>query len=206
MSGIKQGQRASAPGIPDLEGLFALARSKSKDDRRELFDTVRDLFFDTGEALNDRERALMGDILRRLVKDVEVSVRRNLAERLAQDPRSPHELVKAMANDGIEAAYPLLIASEVLADADLIEIVRHRTQSHQLAIASRRALSPDLSEALVHTGNEDVIVALLENNGAKLSAATMEYLAEQARAVDRFQEPLVHRADLPRELARSMFL
>ena len=198
---------SAAPGAPlDVAGLFDLARRKSKDGRQELFSTVRDLFFDTGEGLSERERALMGDILRRLVADVEVSVRRSLADKLAKEPRAPADLVKLIANDVIEVSYPVLVASNVLADVDLIEIIRHRTQAHQLAIASRRAISTDVSEALIGTGNEDVIAALLSNHGAEISSAMMAYLVDKARTVDRFQEPLVRRADLPHELARSMFL
>lgn len=171
-----------------------------------MFETVRDLLFDTGAALSDRERTLMGDILRRLVADVEAAVRRDLAHRLAQDPRAPRDLLVAVANDTIDIAYPILAESSVLADGDLIEIVRQRTQAHQLAIAARRAISEDVSQALVNTGDEDVVVALLNNAGAQISAATMEYLVDQSRRVDRFQEPLVRRHDLPRDLARSMYL
>jgi len=196
--------RPAAGGSPDLDALLDMARRKSRDGRAELFSTVRDLFSETGDALTERERALMGDILRRLVADVEVSLRRSLAEQLARDPRAPHALVVAMANDAIEVAHPILAASAVLGDGDLIEIVRHRTQSHQLAIASRRSISPAVSEALVETGDEDVITTLLNNEGAEISAAVMEYLVEQSRQVDRFQEPLVRRADLPQHLARKM--
>jgi uncharacterized protein (DUF2336 family) len=198
------GGRAS--GAPDLAGLFELARRKSKEGRSELFATVRDLFLETGDALSERERSLMGDILRRLVRDVETAVRRDLAARLARHPHAPHDLVRQLADDTIEVAYPLLAESEVLAEEDLIEIVRQRSQSHQLAVASRRAIGPELSDALVATGNEDVIVALLNNHGARISAATMEYLVEQSRTADAFQEPLVRRADLPPGLARSMYL
>lgn len=197
-------RRPPPSAAPDLDSLLDMARRKSRDGRAELFTTVRDLFSDSGDALTERERALMGDILRRLVADVEVSLRRSLAEQLARDPRAPHALVVAMANDAIEVAHPILVASAVLGDGDLIEIVRHRTQSHQLAIASRRSLGPDVSEALVETGNVDVIATLLNNEGAEISDAVMAYLVEQSRQVDRFQEPLVRRADLPQHLARKM--
>ncbi len=190
----------------ELDELLALARQRSREGRTALFDTVRDLLFDTGQSLTDRERALMGDILRRLVFDVEVAVRRDLAERLARDPRAPRDLVRVIAEDDILVAYPILVESSVLEDTDLIEIIRNRTQSHQLAIAARRSISADVSEALVSTGSEDVVVALLNNQGAQISAKVMEYLVEQSRQVDRLQEPLVRRHDLPRELARNLYL
>lgn len=190
----------------DLDQLLSLARQRSREGRAALFDTVRDLLFDTGEALSDRERTLMGDILRRLVSDVEMSVRRDLAERLAQDSRAPHDLVVAVANDEIDVAFPILATSTVLADADLVEIIRHRTQSHQLAIAGRHAVSEEVSAALVNTGDQDVVITLLNNEGAQIAAATMEYLVDQSRQFDAFQEPLVRRHDLPRDLARNMYM
>jgi len=190
----------------ELDALLALARRRSHAGRIALFDTVRDLLFDTGDTLTERERSLMGDILRRLVGDVEASVRRDLAERLAGNPRAPHDLAVAIARDDIEVAYPLLVASTVLADADLIEIVHHRTQAHQIAIAARRDLSEDVSAALVNTGDTEVVVALLRNDNARVSAAMMEYLVEQSRQMDALQEPLVRRRDLPKELARRMYL
>ena len=73
-------------------------------------------------ALSERERALMGDILRKLIGDVEKAVRRELAERLAERGDAPRSLVIALANDEFEVAHPLLLKSTVLYDVDLIEI------------------------------------------------------------------------------------
>jgi uncharacterized protein (DUF2336 family) len=189
----------------NVDELYSLARKKSKTGRAELFGTVGDLFCETGSALTERERALMSDILRRLIQDVEASVRRALAERLAKHPDAPYDLLTLLANDDIDVAHPILVGSDVLRDDDLIEIIRHRTQAHQLAIAARTALSEEVSEALVETGNRDVIVALLNNSDARLSTSVMEYLVEQSRQVDRFQEPLVRRGDLPEALAQRMY-
>src|SRR5690606_8795579 len=87
---------------------------------------------------------------------------------------------------------------------DLVEIIRHRTIQHQLAIAMRQHVSETVSDALVETGNSDVIKALLDNGNARVSAATMEYLVEESRRVDSYQEPLVRRSDLSPSLARRM--
>jgi uncharacterized protein (DUF2336 family) len=86
-----------------------------------------------------------------------------------------------------------------------MEIVRHRTISHRLAIAMRRSISERVCEALVATNSVDVIKALLENHGARISQATMAYLVDQSKAVDAYQEPLLRRSDLPPELAKKMY-
>jgi uncharacterized protein (DUF2336 family) len=70
----------------------------------------------------------------------------------------------------------------------------------------RRDLSTAVADALVESGEKDVIRTLLENQDAHISRATMAYLVEQSKAVDEFQEPLVKRRDLPPELARRMCL
>jgi uncharacterized protein (DUF2336 family) len=189
----------------DLEYLFELARDKTVAGRRMLVATIGDLFFSQHDILSDRERALMTEILRQLIHDVEVSVRRALAERLAEQPLAPHELVVALANDEIEVAHPLLVNSDVLQDLELIEIIRNRTLEHQLAIGIRKAVSEEVTDALVATDSVDVIKTLLENHHAKISQRTMEYLVEQSQRVDTYQNPLLRRPDLETTLAKRMY-
>ena len=54
--------------------LFELARDKTAQGRKALLATVHDLFLVRGDTLTDRERFLMNDILRNLVKDVEDTI------------------------------------------------------------------------------------------------------------------------------------
>jgi len=190
----------------DLRFLLELALDKSLEGRRELTATIGDLFNNQDEVLSERERALMTDILRKLIHECEMAVRRDLSERLSSAPNPPHELIVALANDEIEVAEPILRASAVLRDAELVGVIRHRTQQHQLAIAMRRSLSEYVSDALVETGNIDVVKVLLENPDAQISEATMEYLAEESRRVDTYQEPLLRRDDLSPALAARMYL
>ncbi|MHA1569342.1 MAG: DUF2336 domain-containing protein, partial [Alphaproteobacteria bacterium] len=60
-------------------------------------------------------------------------------------------------------------------------------------------------DALVETGDKTVIQTLLENQNARISRATMDYLVEQSSQVDEFQNPLLHRPDLGPELASRMY-
>jgi uncharacterized protein (DUF2336 family) len=190
----------------DLRFLLELALDKSLEGRRALTATIGDLFNQRDGVLSERERALMTDILRKLIRDCELEVRRDLSERLSNAANPPRELIVALANDEIEVAEPILRASTVLRDAELVGVIRHRTQQHQLAIAMRRSLSEYVSDALVETGNIDVVKVLLENSDAQISEATMAYLAEESRRVDTYQEPLLRRDDLGPELAARMYL
>jgi uncharacterized protein (DUF2336 family) len=189
----------------DLKLLVAMARDKSAAGRKALVDAVGDLFRNKGDVLSDLERALMSEILRQIIHEVEMSVRRRLSDRLAQMKDAPHDLILRLANDSIEVAHPILIDSDLLHDIDLVEIIQHRTLQHQLAIAMRRNLSESVTEALVETGNSDVIKTMLGNPEARLSKATMEYLVEEAKRMDGYQNPLLHRPDLEPELAKRMY-
>ncbi len=74
--------------------LFTLARDRSADGRRALFETVLDMLREDGPALSDRERTLMGEILRQLVHEVEMALREKLAAQLARRDDVPRDLWK----------------------------------------------------------------------------------------------------------------
>lgn len=189
----------------DIHELLRLARDRSISGRSELVTTVSDLYFHRSQDLSEREIALMTDILRQLVHDVEMSVRRTLAERLAHQEAAPKSLVTTLANDDIEIAHPILAGSPLLQDEELIEIIQHRTKEHQLAIAMRRTVNEPVSDALVRQGHEEVIRTLLENAGARIGESTMERLAQQARTMQGLQKPLLSRRELKPELAKRMY-
>jgi len=191
-----------------MQELLALARVRAGEGRASLFESMSDLFVSDSARLSARERAMMHDILRKLIGDVEMSIRRELADRLsaADDADDvPEELVTLLANDEIAVARPILLNSQLLADRALVEIVRRRSQEHRLVIATRESLSSEVSDALIAEAEVDVIVTLIENDDAEISRLAMEYLVEQSRRVDRFQEPLLQRRDMPPELAYRMF-
>ena len=147
----------------------------------------------------------MSDILRQLIHDVEISVRKHLAIRLSDEPLAPSELVYALANDNAEIAHPILMRSDVLKDAQLIEIIRNRDLEHQLSVAMRASVSEAVSGALVETSEVSVVERLLENPGAEIGRQAMTYLVEQSQRVDAFQNPLIRRKDLPKDLAERMY-
>lgn len=191
---------------PDqLRDLIGLAQRRAGDSRRALFENISDLFVSTEGRLSDRERALMRDILAKLVSEIETEVRQNLAERLAQSEGAPADLVGLLANDEIAVARPLLLNSRFLDDPELIEIVKHRTFEHRLAVAAREGLSTDVTDALIDYGEDEVVARLVENHDAQISRLAMDYLVDQSRRVDGFREPLLRRPDLPPVLAHRMF-
>ncbi|MDJ0943543.1 MAG: DUF2336 domain-containing protein [Kiloniellales bacterium] len=190
----------------DQKELLRLAQEISSASRRALLSTVADLFGERPEVLTERERALMSDILGKLLREVETAVRRDLAAQLAERSDAPQELLLHLANEETELVRPALMKTEVLKDPELIEIVVHRTLQHQLAVAMRRMASAEVADGLLEANGTDVIKALLEDPNPKVSEATMDYLVEESRRVDSYQEPLVKRESLNPELARRLNL
>lgn len=188
----------------EVQQLLQLAREKSEQARSHLFEVMGDLFQEQAAVLSTQERALMVDILEKLVREVSHDIRLKLSHRLADLPGTPRELAVLLANDEIDIASPILMRSRALQDTDLIEIIHHRSRQHILSVAMRRDLSMSVSDVLVETGHSDVIMALLNNQEAKISETTLAYIVDQSKQIDEFQEPLVHRRDLPRELAVKM--
>jgi uncharacterized protein (DUF2336 family) len=188
----------------DVQELLVLARERSEQARSHLFEVMGDLFSQQSVILSAQERALMIDILEKLVREVSREVRSKLANRLASAPAVPRELAVMLANDDIDIASPILLGSPALRDVDLIEIIHNRSRQHLLAVAMRRDLSMPVSAALVETGHSDVILTLLSNQDARISEATLAYVVEQSRVNDEFQEPLIRRKDLPRSLGVRM--
>jgi uncharacterized protein (DUF2336 family) len=189
----------------DVAKLFELAQQKSQAGRETLFKNVWDLFENRSGSLSQTERALMTDILRRLSHDVEMKVRIKLAKRLADSSSCPVELIQVLANDSIEVAHPILIESKLLQDEDLVEIVRQRSMQHQLAVTMRAELTPEVCDALAESGNEEVVVSMLKNEGAKISFALMDRLASESEERESYQEPLLNRPHLPPDVAKKMY-
>lgn len=188
-----------------VEELIDLARDRSAASRNRLVEGLGELYFAQSGDVGGGERELMAEILRQLIHEVELAVRRGLAERFSKEPDAPRGLVHALANDVAEVAYPILKASPVLDDAELLEIIHERSMRHRHAIAQRASISEPVSDALTTEGNAGVILTLIANQGAALSPATMATLVEASRQVEGFRAPLTQRRELTPDLARRMY-
>ena len=172
----------------------------------EIYLAVATLFEHQKGAFSKPERDLAADILKRVSKDVEMSIRIGVAERLADDETAPHELVLLLADDSIEVARLILARSPILSDADLIRVIEKGSEPHQITIAERPEIGVTVSAALARSECEAAIIALLRNVTAKIAAETFELLSERARRLSRLQEPLTQRPDLPPEIAQKLYI
>jgi len=190
----------------EVNRLLAFSRDRSVEGRKRLATLIGELFSDDRGQISDKEKAIILEILEKTISEIEVSVRAQISSRLASMPGVPEKLISFLANDSPEVAYPILKKSGVLKDEDLIEIIKKRSQEHQIAISMRQKVGVDVSQELINTGSEQVIISLLNNKNASISQAAFEYLESESRRVDTFQEPLLHREDLPPKTAQRMYL
>ncbi|MBA2589411.1 MAG: DUF2336 domain-containing protein [Alphaproteobacteria bacterium] len=191
--------------MSDMGRLAQLAMNpQSGASREEIYLAVASLYRIQGAGLNERERELMREILRRLTRDVEMAIRIALAQRLAEDPTAPHDLILLLVDDTIEVARPLIIKSPLLTESDVLRLIAEAGIGHQEACAGRPHIGVPVTDALVRSEHESVLLALVRNVTAKISNTSYETLVQKSRALTGLQEPLAKRPDLPPQLATNM--
>lgn len=194
----------AAEDLGDVGRLAALAVTTPKSNRDDIYMAVARLYKAQAENLSDRERALMRDILKRLTLDVEMAIRISLAEKLADDPEAPLDLVLLLADDAIEVARPIILRSQKLTDREILEFLRDADEVRQTVCAERPHIGEPVTNKLSASDAEPVLVALVRNVTAQIAASTFETLVEKSRRIASLQEPLAHREDLPAPLAARM--
>ena len=154
--------------------------------------------------LTDNERQLAEEIFRLMIHDAELRVRESLSHNLKENPAIPHEVALTLAQDVGSVALPVLAYSEVLTDADLIEIVRSQGPEKQVAIAGRKTVSADLSQALVDSDNEEAVITLVSNEGADIRDSTLGDVLDKYGDGESIQEAMVFRPKLPMTISERL--
>ena len=194
----------TAQDMGDMSRLALLAGNPDGTRREDIYLAVASLYRSQGSMLNERERAIMREIMLRLTHDVEMAIRITLAEHLADDPTAPLDLILLLCDDKIEVARPIILRSRRLTDQDLLKFIAEASTAHQTACAERPDIGEPVCDALAHSDAEPVLVALVRNATARIAAPTFETLVEKSRRIASLQEPLVNRSDLPSTLVTRM--
>ncbi len=187
-----------------LHDLISLAHEPSSERRRELLRGVTDMFF-SGEAHGATEIGLFDAVLGKLASEMEVAVRAELADRMADAETAPRSLMRRLAADEIEVSRPVLERSRALSDDDLVEVARTKGQDHLRAISRRPTVSTVVSDAIVERGDDDTLGLLLRNSGAELSRRAHERAVDRAVANPELHEAVVGREQLPIDLLNEMY-
>jgi uncharacterized protein (DUF2336 family) len=175
--------------------------------RLETVKRVTDLFLSSAGNYNAEQIELFDKLLERLVKTIEiraiadVSARIALAElsaQLAPVSRAPPSVVRRLAqNDEISVAGPVLRESARLNEDDLTEVAQLKSEQHLLAIAGRWWLKEVVTDALLARNYPSVSRRVVNNPGARVSAAGFAIVVAQAESDPELVVETGIRVDLP---------
>jgi uncharacterized protein (DUF2336 family) len=182
----------------------------SAEKRLETFRRVTDLFVSSAGSFNSEQIELFDDVLERLTKTIElraiadVSARIALAEmsvQLAAIAQAPPSVVRRLArHDEIAVAGPVLAESARLSTEDLVEIAETKGEQHLLAVSARWWLKEVVTDALLVRRYPTVSRRIINNPGARVSAAGFAIIVAQAESDPELAVETGIRVDLPPKL------
>ena len=151
--------------------------------------------------LSDSERVLAQNILEQLALDVADRVRIALSEAVKEFPDLPSDLALKLAEDIDSVSAPMLKYSTVLADDDLVRIVRGGSPAKQTAVAGRIKVSANVAAAVAEFGVREAVSTLIENPGAEMDEMAFDHVVNRFAGDDDMCRGLVERSDLPLSIA-----
>lgn len=150
------------------------------------------------EDFDEREKLIAEQIFRLLVRDTEVKVRKSLAENLKQNDQIPRDIVLSLASDVAEVSLPMIQYSEILSDADLVNIIRKSGDVNRLiAISNRKTVSTMVSNELIETQDPKVVTALVQNEGANITERGYQNIVDNMAVDDNVVQALVQKGSVP---------
>lgn len=180
-----------------VQSLLALPQERSADKRRAVLAEISQLFRDKSPA-SQRQRQEFGEALASILPRLDAPDRAFLAERLASLKEAPSYLIRQLASDPAPAvAAPVLAASPLLSEVELLEAANRGGDDRLKAISQRSTLSKPLQAAIIQSGSNQAIATLLQNKSFALTSDVLSALIVRARSDDRIAGRLAARADVP---------
>jgi len=188
----------------NLAKLADLARDPSAAGRKSLVGMLTDLFVSSGNDRDEQISLLFGDIVLKVLGQLEEETRIILSKRVCKEKDAPHELMVKLAQDSIAVAEPVLENSPALTSDDLVAIASSASMEHLGAIAGRETVDKAVTTVLVDRGDSTVLSKVAENKGAEIADDSFLKLVEKARSNESIQAALINRTDLPEEAAHAL--
>lgn len=146
----------------------------------------------------------LDELLQHLVTESSSEARGRLAARLAGSRWAPAGLVRALAEDELQVAEPVILRSPHLKDHDLLRLLAEGDLDRQIVVTRRAALSAPLVEAVLQTDEPALLTALAGNETAQISHDAMRRLVEASRQHCALRTPLARHPRLTQDLARQL--
>ena len=154
---------------------------------------------------NDEHVDLFDDVFGLLIEEIETKARAELSNRLAPVDNAPIKVLRTLANDDdIAVAGPVLKLAPRLAEADLVDLAKTKSQAHLQAISARQVLGEAVTDVLVRRGDREVARSVAENRGARISESGFFRLVKRAENDGVLAEKVGLRPDIPPQLFREL--
>ncbi|MFN3816781.1 DUF2336 domain-containing protein [Brevundimonas sp.] len=190
---------------PAAGDLLSLARSRDAADQQRLLRGVAAMCEASPPQPGDPSHALLSEIFLVLAAGAERDIRRTLSECLAGADWAPPALIHTLAIDEIEIARPVIAASPLLKDQELLKILVECTIEHQIEVARRPRISGRVADAIIEGGEPAVMTALAANRTAEVSEAAVRRLVEASQRIAALRAPLVRHPAMNDQLAQQLY-
>lgn len=188
--------------IPELEQVI---QSGSRDKRVETLQRITALFLDGANTYNAQHVDLFDDVFGLLIEEIENKVRAELSSHLAPVANAPVGVLRTLArDDDIAVAGPVLKQASRLAETDLVDVAKTKSQAHLQAISTRQALGEAVTDVLVGRGDREVARRVADNRGARISQSGFSRLVKRAAEDGVLAEKIGQRPDIPPPMFREL--
>lgn len=173
--------------------------------RAEILDRITSLFLEKAGAFGEQHIRLFDELFNRMIAQIEAAARFKLSVSLAAVANAPPQIVRRLAHDDdAYVAGPVLQYSEVLAESDLIDLAKMKSQGHLLAISGRSWITEPVTDVLVRRGDREVVRSVAGNLGAHISHVGFAILVKKAGKDGILAETVGQRGDIPESLFRAL--
>ena len=193
--------------VQTAHDLTVLAKSRALADRERLIMAIVDLCAQSELSVRSSAvQALLDPIFLNLISDAEQQIRLRLAEKLAPAEWSPPKLINLLARDQIDIARPIIAASPVLNEADLVRLLAEGAIEHRIEVARRPGVGAAVVDDILAKAEPEVLTALAGNDTAMLTPMAMQQLVDASRQIASMRSPLVRHPRLTAEMAQQLYV
>ena len=188
-----------------LTELEAAAREATPERRARILQRVTELYLRPRPSLSPGQISVFDDVLVHLMERIEARKLAELSAALANVTPAPQATIRRLARQqNASIAVPVLLKSESLTDADLIEIASHFSQQHLIAISSRPHLNEALTDVILKHAGKETARVLARNPTAWFSTLGRAALLIVAERDENVAESLGSRPDLPAQSLQKL--
>jgi uncharacterized protein (DUF2336 family) len=191
--------------ISNFAKLAALDSQKSSETRRELLREVTSVL-DVHSHCTLAELNGIDEMLAAVASQFSTQVRREFARQVATSISGFGCFTEQLAMDEIEVSTVILQHSRSITNDVLLKVIKEKSDAHRMQVTARADLSEDVSDALVQHGSDEVAIALLKNETARIAVDTYEAVAKRANTNSALQSPLVRRKGVPLDVLQELYL